>query len=98
MRGQVYDKKKTLPRFIWISSLALTISDHLVQFWAEDAVKGFLWHGARRPSARLGHRWGALCQGPDVQTSCGNTHRRAKTNHNTQVRKHQQHTESRARA
>lgn len=54
----------------------LTISNHLVQFWAENAVKGLLWKCPRCPSAglRLRRHWGTVRQRPDVQTSCRNTH------------------------
>lgn len=56
-------------------SPTLTISNHFVQLWAENAVQGFLWEGSRcsPASLRLGRHWGTVCQGPNVQTSCGNT-------------------------
>ena len=63
----------------------LTISDHLVQLWAEDAVQRFLWEGTRCSSARmrLGNHRGSVSNWPNVQPSCGNKHRDA--------RKKQQH-------
>ncbi len=64
---------------------SLTISDHLVQLWAENSVQGLLWEGSRCPPAtlRLRRHLGTVCQGPNVQTSCGNTQRHTKTNNDT---------------
>lgn len=73
---------------VW--SPTLTISDHFVKLWAENTVQGFLWEGSRCPPAslRLGCDWGTVCQGPNVQTSCGNTQGHTKTNLNTHACTH----------